>query len=166
MRILALAAILASTTITAQAYDKSAIVGGIGESEVFGTTNTGVLANVEYRAAAYAPEQFFGISNVSWIAGAEADTNASAYGYAGLLYDYALTDRISITPSVSAGLYHQGEGKDLGGEFEFRDSIEVNYKLDDGSRVGVALNHKSSAGINSRNPGTETLQAIYSVNLE
>lgn len=160
-----LAAAIVAISTSAEAYDQSAIVGGVGVSEALGNTNNGVLANVEYRSAAYAPEQFFGISNVSWIAGAEADTNRSAYGYAGLLYDIPLTEKWSLSPSVSAGLYKKGEGKDLGGAFEFRDSIEVNYKLEDGSRVGLALNHKSSAGINDSNPGTEVVQVVYSTPL-
>ena len=166
MKKIALAAAIIAISTSAQAYDQDTIAGGLGYVEVFGDVNNAIEANVEYRSAAYAPEQFFGISNVSWMAGVEVDTNSSAYAYAGLLYDYPITENWSITPSVAAGLYRQGEGKDLGGAFEFKDTIEVNYKLTPDSRVGLALSHKSSAGINDRNPGTETLQVVYSQTIQ
>jgi len=165
MNKLALSIAIIAISTSAQAYDQSAIVVGVGYTEPF-DSNHAAIANVEYRSAAYAPEQFFGVSNVSWLAGAELDTDASGYVYAGLLYDYPITENWSITPSLAAGLYRQGDGKDLGGAFEFRENIEVNYKITPDSRVGLALSHKSNASIYDANPGTEVLQVTYSTNLQ
>jgi hypothetical protein len=160
-------AIIATTTLsnTASAYDQGAWALGLGASEVFGEKYTGAVANVEYRSADSFGQDLIGIENLSWIAGAEFDTNSSAYGYAGLLYDIALTEKWSLTPSLAAGFYTKGDGKDLGGAFEFRENIELNYKLTEASRLGLAISHKSNAGIYDRNPGTETIQAVYSVEL-
>lgn len=162
------AAILAATSLStpALAYDRDAWALGLGYAEAFSSDNNAVVGNIEYRSAAYAPEQFLGISNVSWIAGAELDTNSSAYAYGGLLYDIALTEKWSLTPSLAAGFYTKGDGKDLGGAFEFRENLELNYKFTEASRIGVAVSHKSNAGIYDRNPGTETVQVTYSVSLD
>lgn len=167
-KIIVSAAILSATCIAtpAMAYDRDAWALGLGYAEVFGSHNNAVVGNIEYRSAAYAPEDFLGISDVSWIAGAELDTNSSAYAYAGLLYDIALTDKWSLTPSLAAGFYTKGDGKDLGGAFEFRENLELNYKFTEASRIGLAISHKSNAGIYDSNPGTETVQVTYSVSLD
>jgi hypothetical protein len=161
----ALAAAIFAISTSAQAYDEGTVVLGIGYTEPFDTKHA-VIGGVEYRSASYAPEQFFGVGNVSWIAGAEYDNDDSGYAYAGLLYDWAVTDSISIVPSVAAGLYKQGDGKDLGGAFEFRDTIEVNYKLTENERIGLMLSHKSNASIFDHNPGTEIVQVNYSMGLK
>ncbi len=147
---------------SAQAYDKAAYVVGLGYVNAMDNEDNGTVGNIEYRSA----DQVFGVENLSWIAGAELDTNTSAYGYGGFLYDLALTDTISLSPSIAAGAYHQGDGKDLGGALEFRSNLELNYKLSPDSRIGLALNHKSNASLYDNNPGTETIQAVYSVSLD
>lgn len=168
MNRLAIATAILATTIAAQAeaYDRDAWVLGVGVSQAFDSEDKGLAGNIEYRSSAISPENTLGIDNVSWIVGAEIDTNSSTYGYAGLLYDYAINDKWSITPSLAAGFYSQGSGKDLGGALEFRQNLEVSYKFTDQSRVGLAISHKSNASLYRANPGTETIQAVYSVSLD
>ena len=49
---------------------------------------------------------------------------------------------------------------------EFRSGIEVAWRFDNRSRLGVEFTHISNAGIYDRNPGTETLTVNYSIPLD
>tara|TARA_R110000787_G_scaffold15656_3_gene48522 strand:+ start:282 stop:740 length:459 start_codon:yes stop_codon:yes gene_type:complete len=104
-----------------------------------------------------------------WIAkpfaGAMGTTDGGAYGYGGLLMDIFFGRRIVLTPSFAAGLYHDGNGRDLGHAVEFRSSIELAYRFDDRTRLGVAFYHLSNAHLGSSNPGTEVLGVVYSIPL-
>ena len=52
-------------------------------------------------------------------------------------------------------IYGEGDGKDLGHAIEFRSGIEVAYRFDDYSRLGLSFTHISNAGLDERNPGVE-----------
>ena len=97
-----------------------------------------------------------------WV-GAEATSEGAIYGVGGLLLDLSLTDHWMLTPSFGAGLYSDGDGKDLGSVIEFRSQIEVGYQFMNNSRLGVAFGHISNAGITDKNPGTEILNLYYHV---
>ncbi len=97
--------------------------------------------------------------------GVMATTDRALYGYAGVLFDIKLSDRIVVTPNFAAGLYTDGDGKDLGSAIEFRSGIELAYRFDSRARLGLALHHISNASIFSTNPGAETLTLVYSMPL-
>ena len=88
--------------------------------------------------------------------------DGGVYGYAGLGLDVFFGRRIVATPSLSVGLYGQGDGKDLGHVVEFRSAIQIAYRFDDRSRLGVMLHHLSNAGIDDTNPGANTVMLTYS----
>ena len=94
--------------------------------------------------------------------GVMATTDAAAYLYAGIRLDLFLGRRWVITPQFAPGLYHDGDGKDLGHVIEFRSAIEVAYRFDDRSRLGLSFYHLSNAGLDDNNPGTEVLTLHYS----
>jgi len=71
-----------------------------------------------------------------------------------------------LTPSFGVGAYDEGDGKDLGDTIEFRSQVELAYRFDNRSRVGVAFSHISNAGIGDRNPGTEILNVYYAYPLD
>lgn len=98
--------------------------------------------------------------------GVEATTDASVYGYGGLLIDVHFGPRVTVTPSAAIGGYAQGDGRDLGSVLEFRTGLEAAYAFDDGSRLGVGFHHISNADTASVNPGVETLTATYSLPLD
>ena len=52
---------------------------------------------------------------------------------------------------------------DLGGPVEFRSGLELGYESDRGWRIGLGFDHRSNAGIESRNPGLETVHLRLSV---
>ena len=70
-----------------------------------------------------------------------------------------------VTGSFGAGYYAEGGGTDLGHEIEFRSQIEVAYRFDDRSRLGLAFSHISNASIGDTNPGVEVLNDYYSIPL-
>jgi len=94
--------------------------------------------------------------------GIMATTDAAAYVYAGIRLDLFLGRRWVISPQFAPGLYHDGDGKDLGHVIEFRSAIEIAYRFDDRSRLGLSLYHLSNAGLDDNNPGTEVLTLHYS----
>lgn len=111
----------------------------------------------------------FRAANKFWIfkplAGLMATTDKAFYGYAGVLVDVYFGRRVVLTPSFAAGLYEDGDGKDLGHVVEFRSSLELAWRFDDRSRIGLNFYHISNASLSDNNPGTEVLSVSYSIPL-
>ena len=85
---------------------------------------------------------------------------------AGILLDIYVGRRFVMTPSFAPHYYWGGNKKlDLGHSIEFRSQMEFAYRLDNRSRLGMAISHYSNAGIGSTNPGTETATVYFSVPL-
>ncbi|CAN0510703.1 unnamed protein product, partial [Laminaria digitata] len=97
--------------------------------------------------------------------GVMGTTDSSFYGYGGFLVDVYFGKRWVLTPSLAAGYYERGNGLDLGHEVEFRSSIELSYRFDNRTRLGLSFYHLSNASISSHNPGTEVLSIVYSIPL-
>jgi len=95
--------------------------------------------------------------------GLAGTSDEAMYSYAGLGLDIYLGRRVVIQPNAAVVGYHEGNGKDLGGEFQFRTCGEIAWRFDDWSRLGIAFHHISNAGIYESNPGTELLVLTYSV---
>ena len=96
------------------------------------------------------------------LVGVGVNTDGAVYGYGGIALDLNLTDNIVVTPSFAPTIYLEGDSKDLGSWFEFRSGIELGYRFQDRSRIGLALHHLSHAGIGGdENPGTEILSLYY-----
>lgn len=130
---------------------------GAGYYDLFDDQAAGE-ARLEYR---------FGEQHKLWVftpfVGAAATTDAATYGYAGIGIDVFFGQRWVATPTFAAGIYGNGNGKDLGEAIEFRSGLEVAYRFDDYSRLGLSFTHISNAGIGDRNPGVESLVLMYSM---
>jgi len=123
---------------------------GLGYFDTFGDHAAAEL-RVEYR-------DDFKVMVFKPFAGLFVTSDGSLYGYTGIYSDFPLTDRLTFTPSVAPGYYHRGEGKDLGHEFEIKSSLELSYRMDNDSRIGLHFHHMSNAGLgNDNNPGIETI---------
>ena len=94
--------------------------------------------------------------------GVLANTDGGVYGHAGFQLDIALGP-ISITPGLAAGFYREGDSKDLGGPFAFRQSINIAYRLPGDLRLGVLIAHISNASIYDDNPGQEDAQVTLAI---
>lgn len=98
--------------------------------------------------------------------GLTVTAEAGTYAYAGIGIDIFFGRRFVVTPNFAAGIYGNGDGKDLGHAIEFRSGANFAYRFDDYSRLGFAFHHISNAGLDDRNPGEETLMLTYSIPLD
>ena len=107
------------------------------------------------------------LNNKFWIfkpqLGMFVTTDSAFYAYGGVLVDVFLGRRVVLSPSFSAGVFHDGDGKDLGSAIEFRSALELAYRFDDRSRLGIQFGHLSNASIDDNNPGEEFLMLNYSM---
>lgn len=97
------------------------------------------------------------------LAGLMATSDSAIYAFAGVGIDVFFGRRVVLTPSFAPGVYLDNGGYDLGHEIEFRSQLEIAYRFDDRSRLGVAISHMSNAGIGDKNPGTESAIVYYSI---
>ena len=93
--------------------------------------------------------------------GLMANTDGGLFGYVGAYGDLSYK-RLYLTPQLAMGGYHEGTSQDLGGVFEFRQSLDIAWRFDNGQRVGIRAAHISNAGIHEINPGEEELFLTYS----
>jgi hypothetical protein len=96
--------------------------------------------------------------------GITADTDGGINPYAGVYTDLALRN-IVLTPFAGGGYWHEGNSKNLGGDFQFRMGGELAYEMADESRIGLRMTHVSNAYIYDYNPGVEELMVTYSLPL-
>ena len=106
------------------------------------------------------PTELWGLAVAT---GLYVNHDRSAWVFGGLRRDFALSDSPWIvTPAFAVSLYHQGEGKDLGGPIEFRSALETAYQWPSRRRLALAVYHLSNAGIYDHNPGMNSLILTYS----
>ena len=153
----ALCAVLA-TPFSAAADDPDFLTVAVGSFDLVQDHDQAAELRVEYRF-----DKKFWI--VKPFVGAMGTTDSAFYGYAGILTDLYFGKRWVLTPSFAAGYYDNGDGVDLGHELEFRSSIELSYRFDNRTRLGVSFYHLSNASIGDINPGTEVLSIVYSIPL-
>ena len=94
-------------------------------------------------------------------------STSQGFAGAGMLVDFYLDEHYVFTPSL-APHYYWGENSDLdlGHDIEFRTQLELAYRFDNRSRLGLAISHYSNAGLGDHNPGTETASVYFSFPLE
>jgi hypothetical protein len=140
----------------ARADDPDFIALSVGYYDILHNEEPAGEARIEYRS-----------DKKLWIfkpfVGLMGTTDGVVHAYAGILVDIFLGRRLVLTPSFAPGLYHEGDGKDLGHVVEFRSQIELAYRFDDRSRLGISFNHISNASIGDHNPGVETLAITYAI---
>lgn len=135
--------------------DPSFISFGLGYYDVFSDQNA-----AEFRIDFLGKHRFLIFKP---IAGIMFTSDAAVFGYAGLRSDFYFGRRWVVSPSAAAGYYHDGDGRDLGHDLEIRSGIEVAYRFDDRSRLGLLFYHISNAGLEDTKAGTEILSISYSI---
>ena len=70
-------------------------------------------------------------------------------------------DTIYLNLSSSAGIYSNGDGKDLGNDLQFKSELNIFYRLGKSSSIGLGSHHISNAGLSSVNPGTNNFYLIF-----
>ena len=95
------------------------------------------------------------VGNISPITGGFVTQNSAAYIYTGFEWNIDM-GALTFTPSFAPGLYHEGDGKDLGHVLEFKSEIQLSYQLSNESNFGLSYNHVSNASLGDKNPGANS----------
>lgn len=170
-KLAAVAVSLLSLAAPAQAAEKPvlnepATIGfGVGYYDVFENSprKEAVDFRLEYRSAfdmlglAKAHNSVIAIRPMG---GVEFTTDGAMYGFGGFVFDIPLGRHFVLSPNETVGFYNNGDGKYLGSFIEFRSTVELGFKFDNGMRLTGALGHISNAGLTSRNHGVE-IATVY-----
>jgi len=95
------------------------------------------------------------LGNISPITGGFITENSAAYIYSGIEWNIEMGD-FEFTPSFAPGLYHKGDGKDLGHVLEFKTEVQLSYGLSKNASFGMSYNHVSNASLGDKNPGANS----------
>ena len=95
------------------------------------------------------------LGNISPITGALITEDTAAYVYTGVQAQYKI-GVLNLTPSFTPGLYHEGDGKDLGHMLEFKSEVQLSLDLTRTSEFGFSYNHISNASLGDKNPGANS----------
>ena len=95
------------------------------------------------------------LGNISPITGAMITADDAGYIYTGVQAQYKIGE-LNITPSFTPGLYHEGDGKDLGHMLEFKSEVQMSLDFSKSSKLGFSYNHISNASLGDKNPGANS----------
>ena len=95
------------------------------------------------------------LGNLSPITGLMITADNAGYIYTGVQAQYKIGN-LNITPSFTPGLYHEGDGKDLGHILEFKSEVQISLDLSKSSELGFSYNHLSNASLGNKNPGANS----------
>ena len=95
------------------------------------------------------------LGNLSPITGVLITADNAGYVYTGVQAQYKI-GALNITPSFTPGLYHEGDGKDLGHMLEFKSEVQFSLDLSKNSELGFSYNHISNASLGDKNPGANS----------
>jgi lipid A 3-O-deacylase len=85
-----------------------------------------------------------------------------AYAYGGIHTSLSLPWALQLRPSLAAGLYSRGQGRELGSPLEFRSALSVERSVGE-VRLGLYVYHLSNAGLGALNPGLEGIGLGFSL---
>ena len=95
------------------------------------------------------------LGNLSPVTGGLITADNAAYVYTGVQAQYKI-GTLNFTPSFTPGLYHEGDGKDLGHVIEFKSELQFSFDLSSDSLLGFSYNHISNASLGDKNPGANS----------
>lgn len=153
-----LLALTAPTSLFAGEY-----VLGLGYDDVLDQTGTEAAAFV----VEYHFDPFYSGERASygWGFAGQVDTDSDVFVGFGVHANWAIgSGNWFVEGSFMPGYYDEGSsGTDLGGNVQFRSLIGIGYALTAERKLSLAIDHKSNADIEDRNPGSETLVLRYTV---
>lgn len=154
--IVALAASLGGSALYNGPLDQTPLVSlGAGAFDVFDNAekDSGMDFRAEYR---FGNPWFW---NIKPLIALEATSDGGGGAFGGLVADFLFGEQGNwvLSPSFAAGVWGNGDGKDMGSVIEFRSQLEAGYRFDNNWRLTGALSHISNAEIGDENPGAEQL---------
>ena len=78
--------------------------------------------------------------------------------------DYIVDSPFFLETSLMPGFHMESDGPDLGGTFQFRSALGAGYEFDNGSKMTISYDHRSSADLQSLDLSLETLALRWSTN--
>ena len=97
--------------------------------------------------------------------GLVATSRGGADGFVGVVADIPVFDGWYLVPGVAPSAYAHGGGRNLGSPFELRESLAVEYRLNNDCRFGLEGAYLSNLGLGTSNPGTETAMVTLTLPL-
>ena len=125
----------------------------IGNFDFSDDKQAALLFGFQHQNESLQKKSFLG--NISPITGGFITENSAAYVYTGIEWNIEIGS-FDFTPSFAPGLYHKGDGKDLGRVLEFKTEVQLSYGLSENTSFGVSYNHVSNASIGDKNPGANS----------
>ena len=112
-----------------------------------------ILVGLQHQNEELNRDTFLG--NLSPITGALITADNASYVYTGVQAQYKM-GAINLTPSFTPGMYHEGDGKDLGHLVEFKSELQISTDIFKNSELGFSYNHISNASLGEKNPGANS----------
>ena len=95
------------------------------------------------------------IGTIKPVTGFMLTADSTTYFYTGVQAEYKI-GKINLIPSFTPGLYHEGDGKDLGHLVEFKSELQLSLDLSPSTEFGFSYNHLSNASLGEKNPGANS----------
>ena len=126
----------------------------IGNFDFSDEKQKAILVGFQHQDENLSRDTFLG--NVSPITGGFITENTAAYIYTGIEWNVDMGGGLTFTPSFAPGLYHEGDGKDLGHVLEFKSEVQISYASSNKTSFGLSYNHVSNASLGDKNPGANS----------
>ena len=133
-----------------------------GGSYDYDDDNTSTLFGLNYHLSDNA-FSFFNLIDLNPVIGGFVTAKSASMFYSGFETNIG-QDSIYLNLSSSAGIYSNGDGKDLGNDLQFKSEVNLFYRLGKSSSIGLGSHHISNAGLATVNPGTNNYYLIYNRN--
>ena len=130
-----------------------------GGSYDYDDDNTSTLFGLNYHLSDNA-FSVFNLIDLNPVIGGFVTAKSATMFYSGFETNIG-QDSIYINLSSSAGIYTNGDGKDLGNDLQFKSEVNLFYRLGKSSSIGLGSHHISNAGLSSVNPGTNNFYLIF-----
>jgi len=97
------------------------------------------------------------------MAGALAASDGNFFTYAGVLVDVPGWNVVDLVLSLAPGYSSSGTDHYLGFPLIFRSTVEIAFRITEGTRLGISFSHMSNGKLAAPNPGVETLSLTLTV---
>jgi len=133
---------------------------GLGVDNIDGNDfDEAVSLQLEYHADPFADLSW---GSFSFMGALEFDEDSDVFVGVGVSALWNLSSTWFVEGSFAPGYYDEGsDGKDLGGNLQFRTLVGVGYRVSDAARVSLGFTHLSNAGIEDLNPGRDAVFLRY-----
>ena len=133
-----------------------------GGSYDYDDDNTSTLYGLNYHLSDNA-FSVFNLIDLNPVIGGFITADSASMFYSGFETNIG-AESIYLNLSSSAGIYNDGDGKDLGNDLQFKSEVNIFYRISKESRFGIGSHHISNAGLATVNPGTNNYYLIYNRN--